>query len=333
MDISRKQKIDVDQVDAEDLREFLDYNDKEQRREALKKVLNRYPFARKDPLEESSGVLLSDEILYYVSELDLIDPFDIEKLRPASYRLCVGKHYSVEGEIHTLNDPSDTIEIPPFQVAVIQTKERVNMPPFLIGRWNIRVKLAYEGLLWVGGPQVDPGYAGHLFCPIYNLSRDPVRLDYGDQLAVLDFVKTTRFVEDGRDEIMSIAANSDWDTSEFKPRKFTRPHDDILFEDYSPDQLTSGLFEEVQGELNDIRQELDTLRRTLYIGLAVGITILAILFSVLSIVVSSQLTGSLSEAQTLIFSFAESFATLFVGLIILLVILVGIFKLDRRSRV
>ena len=48
------------------------------------------------------------------------------------------------------------------------------MPRFLIGRWNIRVTVAYKGLLWVGGPQVDPGWVGHLFCPIYNLSDQEV---------------------------------------------------------------------------------------------------------------------------------------------------------------
>jgi dUTPase/gas vesicle protein len=84
-------------------------------------------------------------------------------------------------------------EIGPYQVAVIETFETLNLPHFLIGRWNIRVQLAYLGLLWVGGAQVDPGFRGQLCCPIYNLSTEPVSLKFKDRLAMIDFVTTTRF--------------------------------------------------------------------------------------------------------------------------------------------
>lgn len=83
--------------------------------------------------------------------------------------------------------------IPSYQVAIVQIRETLNLPKFLIGRWNIRVKRAYEGLLWVGGAQVDPGFRGHLCCPIYNLSNKEVRLEFGDTLAMIDFVVTTPF--------------------------------------------------------------------------------------------------------------------------------------------
>ena len=63
----------------------------------------------------------------------------------------------------------------------------------MIARWNIRVRHAYAGLLWVGGPQVDPGYAGYLFCPIYNLSDKPVTLYKGEPLALMDFSRTLPF--------------------------------------------------------------------------------------------------------------------------------------------
>jgi len=50
------------------------------------------------------------------------------------------------------------------------------------------------GLLWVGGPQVDPNYEGPLSCPIYNLSDKEIRLQKGDRLATIDFIKTTPIV-------------------------------------------------------------------------------------------------------------------------------------------
>jgi len=97
----------------------------------------------------------------------LISPFSKEHLKPANYKLRIGDEYAIKGEIKQLSDKpgENQITIEPFDVAVIKTLETINMPRFLIARWNIRVQLAYEGLLWVGGPQVDAGYIGHHCCP------------------------------------------------------------------------------------------------------------------------------------------------------------------------
>ena len=159
----------------------------------LKKLLEKFPDPKKDPQGEH-GVLLGDEIERYAKEFKLIYPFNRENLKAASYRLTVGDEYALGGKKGKLYDKEkDKITIPPFQVAIIKTREIVNLPRFLIGRWNIRVAAAYKGLLWVGGPQVDPGWVGHLFCPIYNLSSEDVELKMGDPLATIDFIRTTTF--------------------------------------------------------------------------------------------------------------------------------------------
>src|SRR5690242_18495933 len=139
-------------------------------RSRLSALRERQPLS--DDLRQP-GVLLSDVIRQYCQWFDLISPFDEEKLlKPACYKLTIGDEYASGGEIHPLPDQpgKNEIRIPPFAVAIIKTKETINMPPFLIGRWNIQVSRAYQGLVWVGGPQVDAGYVGYLFCPIYNLS-------------------------------------------------------------------------------------------------------------------------------------------------------------------
>src|SRR5271166_4763084 len=142
------------------------------------------------------GVVLAQGIKFYCHQFDLITPFEVDNLKPANYKLRVGDQYAIGGEIRLLAEElgKDTIVIPPFAVAVIKTLETLNMPQFLIARWNIQVQRAYDGLLWVGGPQVDAGFVGHLACPIYNLSAREVRLRYRDPFAVIDFVKTTKFV-------------------------------------------------------------------------------------------------------------------------------------------
>ncbi len=149
------------------------------------------------------GLLSSNDIIRLSDskqrELPLIDPFepdDHEKLlKSASYLLRLGSHYRVgdkEGHL-TLDNP--TITIPKHGIAIVTTYEWVNIPTFLIARWNLRVHKVYEGLVWVGGPQVDPGYQGFLFCPIYNLSHSDQTLTYKRGLFTMDFQYTSSVSE------------------------------------------------------------------------------------------------------------------------------------------
>ena len=89
----------------------------------------------------------------------------------------------------------EPLVIPAHQVAIVKTHEIVNIPRFLIGRWNLRVKWVYEGLLWTGGPQVDPGWQGALYCPIYNLAERQVVIPYKERFFTMDFARTTPFQE------------------------------------------------------------------------------------------------------------------------------------------
>jgi len=145
------------------------------------------------------AVLLKDEIEYYSDSsnlpngaLPLIENFDRECLEPASYHLRLGKKYRINGEDKELSDNNPVLKIPPHGLVVVSTYEKINMPAFLIGRWNLKVKKVYEGLLWVGGPQVDPGFRGHLSCPLYNLSDTEIELRFKEPLFTIDFVRTTR---------------------------------------------------------------------------------------------------------------------------------------------
>ena len=181
------------------------------------------------------GVLLSDEITHYAEKHQMISPFTRHNLKPASYYLTIGDEYAVGGRTAVLQDKpgEDEIRIPSFQVAIIKTGEIIRLPRFMIARWNIRVSRAYEGLLWVGGPQVDPGWSGHLYCPIYNLSDNPVTLRKGSPIATIDFIKTTPYKRDR-------AAAGLETPVDFKPKKKRSS-----IGDYDPEKLGSGLFGEV----------------------------------------------------------------------------------------
>lgn len=235
----------------------------------------------RQPLNDEStgpGVLLSDVIRHYCLWFELISPFDEANLKPANYKLTIGDEYAIGGEIYPLPDSSgnNEVRIPPFAVAIIKTKETINMPPFLIGRWNIQVRRAYQGLVWVGGPQVDAGYVGHLFCPIYNLSDKDVVLRRGDPIAVIDFEKTTRFREG-------------------KCIRYPKVPENVLFEEYNPKGLISGLVNKAQKRLDQVEGRLESgienaegqIRRISqradnFISLTFGV--MAILFAAISVI-------------------------------------------------
>ena len=147
------------------------------------------------------AVLLADEIRFYSTSPDIppaqrmVDPFEARRLRPASYQLTLGADIHVGGRKEFL-DHSKPFILDPHQVAVVTTREVLRIPRFLVARWSLRVHKIYEGLLWTGGPQVDPGWVGHLFCPIYNLSERDVELYCGDAFFSIDFLRTTPLTDE-----------------------------------------------------------------------------------------------------------------------------------------
>jgi len=143
------------------------------------------------------SVLRKPDIQSFCSELTppLIDPADDPKCfkEAASYQLRLGSRYRT-GESDSaewLTDTKKDLVIPPHGIAIVSTYEWLNIPGCLIARWNLKVRMVYRGLVWVGSLQVDSGYQGFLFCPIYNLSNQSQILIYKDPLFIIDFVTTT----------------------------------------------------------------------------------------------------------------------------------------------
>jgi deoxycytidine triphosphate deaminase len=240
---------------------------KEQERERLRNL----PSSNETQFGQC-GVLLSHDIKSLVDSQQLIHPFSERKLKPAAYELSVGSLYSISGKTYELVDEPgrNEIKIPPFEVVVIQTLETLNMPRFLIGRWNLKTRWAYKGLLWVGGPQVDPGFKGYLACPIYNLSDKPVSLRYEEEIAVLDFVTTTPFDPDR--------------SQPYKPLERTR----ILFEDYEPNNLQSALAKMAKEKIEGFGRTVEELKVTLFSATAVTMGALGIIVAALGLFVSGE---------------------------------------------
>jgi deoxycytidine triphosphate deaminase len=238
-----------------------------------------------DPHQNIGGVLLSDEIIFYADNHNLIAPFSSGNLKPAGYELTVGDEYFLNGQFLelALQDPDkQTITIPPFEVAVLKTTEILCLPRFMIARWNIRVRHAYSGLLWVGGPQVDPGYVGHLFCPIYNLSDKAVTLHLGDPIALIDFVKTTPF-------------DRNKPKSELKRYPFPKR---LFLEDFEINDLRSALFTAAGQKLVEVQDQMKGLETRF-------ITFTQISFAVFALVIA--LVALISKANAESISLSASF--------------------------
>ena len=266
------------------------------RRQAEEKRIKGFLKVETDEHPEKTGVLLSDEIEFYVRQGQLIDPFDKKNLKPAAYELTVGDEAMVGGEPCHLSDcwPKNSLSIPAFEVAVIKTVETLNLPRFLIGRWNIRVAWAYKGLVWVGGPQVDPGYVGHLFCPIYNLSNKEVTIKKGEAIAVLDFVKTTYFDISKGDE--------EWERYRPIPRR-------ILIEEFGIDDFRSGPLE-TKDKLDKVDQQIrkftDEVNQKINLFTSLVFVLLAILMTAITFPYfqkgSEQLSSGILDVLTIVFS-------------------------------
>jgi len=165
-------------------------------KEEMMKLLRDEGLTVEPSKDKTPGVLVSSEIIELCSKDPpliggLPDNLTLlkDRIKPAAIHLSMGERYRVGERTFFLSEKRPYLTIQPYQVVIVETLEELNMPKNLIARWNLRISYVYKGLLWVGGPQVDPGFTGHLYCPLYNLSTNPVTLEYAEPFATIDFVK------------------------------------------------------------------------------------------------------------------------------------------------
>ena len=204
----------------------------------------------KVPGNAVGAVLLADEIKFFCTSPDIspsqrmIDPFEPAQLRPSSYQLALGRELHLGGQPQILRDAAPLV-LEPHQVAVVTTREILRIPRFLVARWSLRVQKIYEGLLWTGGPQVDPGWVGQLLCPIYNLSERDVELLLDDGFFTIDFIRTTPLTS----EYMNLAKDPEYRRTWFVPVRST-------LSDHDSNRLHSAPYEKLRdlGDLTRFRE-------------------------------------------------------------------------------
>lgn len=230
------------------------------------------------------AVLLRDEIVRYCKPpINLIIPFNTNDLKPASYHLSLGSKCRVDGADIELSADKPRLTIPPHGIAVVSTLEKLNIPGFLIARWNLKVKRVYEGLVWVGGAQVDPGYYGNLFCPLYNLSNEPVHLELGSTLFTIDFVRTTIYDESKGCRLL-------------EP---DRPTDSLGALDKIPlRSAPKEQFDDIRRQLDETKASLDKFQSRIDSFQGITFAVLGIIIAALSFVSVSQFTNMKAQSPS-----------------------------------
>lgn len=131
---------------------------------------------------------------------EVVDPRDDAFVEYNTYRLAVGPEIYVTpvGEKdaqtrtkHILKD-RESYAIPPGQLALITTKERVTVPRDAIAFIAMRSRYKFRGLINVSGFSVDPGYSGQLIFSVYNAGPSPVHVTEGERLFTIFFAHLDR---------------------------------------------------------------------------------------------------------------------------------------------
>ena len=148
-------------------------------------------------------VLLAREISTYVSKYGLLiaTNYEKEKLKGASYSMTADPTYKawrfnenrekVTLEIEKDENDKAYYEVPENSLVYIRLLQKLRLPYYIIGRFNLKVTYTYKGLLLGTGPQVDPGYEQQLNIPLHNFTKEPVKIYLHKSFVSIDFVRTT----------------------------------------------------------------------------------------------------------------------------------------------
>ena len=229
----------------------------------------------KDPFEPSltGAVLLSDQIQFLAEEVGLIDPFSEKLLRPAAYDMSIGNSYYVNDERRDLTD--EAIEIPANGLVYIRTKERFNIPYYLVARYSLRVHQVYRGLLIDNGLHVDPGYCGHIWIPVHNFMTQPRSLPQGQEFISVEFNRTTRLPKNietirSQDELVELGLRNELKGTKGRVVKvfykdlerYRKRHEDFtprLFWDKFPGEKHESAMLDTEHRLDRVKSEVDAV--------------------------------------------------------------------------
>ncbi len=125
-----------------------------------------------------------------------IEPLEGSCLQAASYDMRVGREAYVSSSKEKIDVANKgLVIIDPGEFAVIITRERVRCGPQIAGQLGLASPYARQGLTLLSGPQVDPGFDGHLIVRLTNLAPRRITLGYEGPFLTTQFFKLSAPVE------------------------------------------------------------------------------------------------------------------------------------------
>ncbi len=209
-------------------------------------------------LRVSGGILSKRLIELMLSSNMLLTNANYDNVKSASYDLSLGDEYYYKGKIQRLNADNPFLVIEPYDYVIATSIELANFPRDISGRFDLAVSLFCQGVILSNGPCVDPGFRGRLFCLLFNTSNAPVHLKRGQHYATLELQKLIE---------PTIPYSGKY-------------QDKQSIVDYLPSNA-------LQGGINELKKEVESLKRgnqLLQTAIAGGIAILLAVLSVLLVI-------------------------------------------------
>ena len=121
---------------------------------------------------------------------DFIRPFNSLHLQPSSvdlhFRLNKGVICPPLADEMTVKENFNRIVLPPFELVLISTLEKIHIPNGYVGRVEGVSSLARIGLLvHITSGFIDPNFKGHITLEVVNMNRYPIVLEDGARVCQL----------------------------------------------------------------------------------------------------------------------------------------------------
>jgi deoxycytidine triphosphate deaminase/cell division protein FtsB len=151
-------------------------------------------FQSQDPFPDIAPALLNSADIYdYVAVTAMIHPFDVNKLKSASYAVPIlGKvvYWDERNQKQVENiDRNQEFILRPNSIAFVTIEPVLRLPDYIAFRFNLKITNVYRGILLGTGPLVDPGFVGKLSIPLHNLTTNDYKFVGGEDLIWMEFTK------------------------------------------------------------------------------------------------------------------------------------------------
>lgn len=169
-----------------------------------------------------AGVLLKDDI----KKADIVSEYAVEACyQTASYDLRIGDSWipTDDGQQKGSSErlAGEKIVVPAFGSLIVSTHEVLKLPLNVVGKFNLRIKLALKGLFVQMGTQVEPGYYGRLFAVLNNITNEDIEISIKDpeekggdvvreRVFTIEFFTTTNSAPEPTEPMKPIRKISDW---------------------------------------------------------------------------------------------------------------------------